>query len=253
MGAPRSVSESGLLAALERLERRAESNASGWRLLLYAVILAPVALVAPGMFGFGARPELLVGAICISVALGLIATLYSVWMRRSMRRALGKSTIALRIASGEIFGGNRRGAIPWPWGGLLHEGVTIEEVLHRVGNDLDWYVEMDTRRTVRSARKLLRLMWLCLPAALLMALYLLYHVINILYWSSVLRVLPEDAWLVILTPWIPLMPLSFIYYRRQVWHEELARYLRRVLEADAAPDTQGAPEAEAGAGADMTD
>lgn len=245
----------GLLQALERLERRAESSASGWRLLLYAVILAPLCIIAPSMFSQRIQGSDLILAAVATIFLATVSYRYSSSTRQELRSALERSNLAQRIAGGELEAAAIRECMPWPWRNLVSDTKNLAPTLMRVANNLDWYLRLPSPiHQAKAQPKLFRVSWLLLP--------LLPPLIALVSWID----LTGNPWkydpnrdvtffpiLEMIFATISLSFASLFYYRRQVWHEELARYLRRTLEADEAPDSRADAAPGAGAAPDKAD
>lgn len=211
---------SGLLEALARLEERAKDNGASWRLLMYAIILSPIGVLAPLFFGEEAPWRLFQVALAFSAFLAGIAIWYGLRLRAGVRQALGASGIAQALAGGELGPGELQDALPWPWRGRVRREDNLRTALERIADNLDWYLKADQlRRAGRSPQQLRRALWLLLPAVPLAPIAALWFTRG---WIELALAL-----LAILA-----LPLPFAYYRRQVWHEELARYLRKVLCAE---------------------
>jgi hypothetical protein len=226
-----------LLDALKQVERRTENSASGWRLFLYGLILAPVAVAAP-LILFRADvansplSPLLVLGLCLSAVLLFLALVLSMDIRKVIRRKLSGSDIAFRIAGVDedcIFD-----AAPWPWK-LMLPGNSNEAsshtttVIQRVAWNLDWYLKPTNR--------LFRAQWLTTP--LLMLLLTTY--LGFFYIPMQIDIATTGGWKLLLPSWIGwefhafplllLLPLLYLHLRRQIWTEELVRHLRERLEA----------------------
>lgn len=132
----------------------------------------------------------------------------------------------------------------------------LEGALRRIGNDLDWYLNASNPANRGNVpRKLIRLSWILVPLVPAIAAVLIW----LGYQDNVqhhLRNHDFQAYPGTLKMWIAGVLLasgSVLHYRRQVWHEELARYLRRTLEADEAPDSRADAAPGAGAAPDKAD
>jgi len=229
-----SEPQSGIADALTRLEARAESAAAGWRLLLYVFIFIPLAIVICAVIGFGLDTAQLHSALSLSLFLAFTAIWYSQSLRRELRRRLAGSDLAQRIAAAELPAEALLQATVWLWRGTLPRGNGLLDTLTRVAGNLDWYLSSAERRKKGlPERRLFRLSWLVLPLSLLLSLMVLIPTVKVLWTLRGLSMSPAGWRLgyMLLGPLLPLLPLPFIYYRRQVWTQELLRYLRGEYEA----------------------
>jgi hypothetical protein len=240
-----------LLEALKQVERRTENSASGWRLLLYGMVLVPVMAVVPEML-WGVSifdvPEYSAIPFVPTIVLGSLsllslAVLYSVQTRRKVRMELETSTVAVRLASGELAEDPIFTRTPWPWRLLVPgagEQPPVAEIIRRVAWNLDWYL--------RPPKSYWRFNWILMPLCAVLSLFFLgIPFMNwLVYWLYDTRhiYLPRlywyfsnqggDAglrWNLILLGVLATLPICFIHYRRQIWTEELVRHLHERLQA----------------------
>jgi hypothetical protein len=211
------------VTALDDLHRRSESTASGWRLLLYAIVLMPLGIaVVPLMLG-RALPTALHIAVRAGLAVGLAALLYSVWLRGRVRQRLEASDLAQRIAAGGLLDDPIFQLTPWPWRMLLpgsHNRGSLASGLARVAANLDWYLNRPER--------LWRACWFYEPLLVLALAAFAVLTLQLRGVYLVFTAYPLFAIACILL----LLPLPFLKFRRQLWTEELVRYLRAALDSD---------------------
>jgi hypothetical protein len=242
-----------LLEALKQVERRTENSASGWRLLLYAMVLIPVLAMIPiSMWGinaeiFGSSNYVLPQwwhVFLASVGLTVFSIAFSRYHRERARSGLEASQLAAQLASGELSSNDPIFVqTPWPWRNLLpgrEEGAKLARVLHRVAWNLDWYLQ--------KPRRLWRWIWIYEPIAWLAFAALAglmltagavivasLFVYGDAFWDQLaweLQLTPDrlkHEWYLWLLALAPLLPICFVHIRRQIWTEELVRHLRQRL------------------------
>jgi hypothetical protein len=246
-----------LLEALKQVEQDTDGSALGWRLLLYGMVLLPTIFVvtAPGLLlqDHVEHPFLDIRVWMILdfaiLLLGLSFT-YEAHTRKAVQKELECSSIAARIASGELVEDEIFSLTPWPWQRLL-PGSAVNPSLHliirRVCLNLDWYLN--------PPRKLWRFGWIYKPVMSALAIWffgVILLAVLVLWWISywlppaVLNfiALPfklhplfwagADAFTVTRN-WafciLALMiPLPLVHFRRQVWTDELIKHLRLRME-----------------------
>jgi len=229
-----------LLEALKQVERRTENGASGWRLLLYALILAPASASVIGyLLTLGPQnytdehyfePLLYLG-LAVSLLLLLSSLIFASEVRRKIRKRLASGDLLvylLSLSDDPIFTHT-----PWPWRLTLPGSIKVDQsyqvLLHRVAWNLDWYLGRPKR--------LWRLQWLTTPLIFLT----LFIYLGLVIPSCVERLMTGgfselgDSWIDFLVyDWLPLLllvPIVLLKHRRQIWTEELVRHLRERLEA----------------------
>jgi len=229
-----SEPQSGIADALTRLEARAESAAAGWRLLLYAIILSPLAFSAAWISTLGVNDRGFLGfsALC-SVGLSILVFWYCASSRKVARRSLRVSDLAKSIAAKDLSGHELREAIPWPWRIWIRDCTTLEQTLRQVTEHLDWYLQYEKRRFagLKPAR-LLRFTWVLLPLSLGVSILGLVRLLQLLYWHYSRSIaVNSPLWVyAALGVILPLFYLPLLYFRRQIWTQELARHLLEKLD-----------------------
>jgi hypothetical protein len=211
---------------------------------MYFIILSPLFYFVPLMFGRDAPAYLIGTGARVALALAFVCLWYSFTTRRAVRRNLAGSGLAGRIAQNDLPAEELRDAMPWPWSRLIRDDPRLEPTLLRVAGNLDWYVSNQRRRLRGLApSRLFRPAWIYLLLALVATGATLVPLVDLF----ILRLSgPYGMSYNLLTSLFfgllsPLFPLPFFYYRRQVWTQELLRYLREQLASDESESAKGVP------------